>query len=204
MAKPDLRTTRERILDATLEVLGRSGPRRLSLSAVAAAAGVSRPTLYRWFESKEALLKAFGAHEQAAFDAGIAAVIAGRAKTDRLAAVLRFIVDFQRSSSLSRMVEVEPEYVLDQMARALPITRKRLLPYFSGPNGFTIATVVTRIALSHMLLPDDDTDLFLAELRSAAGLDAGRARARRGRTPARRRRDTTLRRARLNRRPTAS
>src|SRR5215510_6965760 len=98
--------THERILAATLEVLGRAGPRRLSLSDVAAAAGVSRPTLYRWFPSKEALLEAFGAYEQAKFDAGIAAVIAGLAKTDRLEAVLRFIVDFQQSSSLSRMVEV--------------------------------------------------------------------------------------------------
>jgi AcrR family transcriptional regulator len=195
MGKADL-TTRERILDATLEVLARSGPRKLSLSAVAAAAGVSRPTLYRWFESKEALLEAFGAHEQAAFDAGIAAVIAGVAKTDRLEAALRFIVDFQRLSSLSRMVEVEPEYVLHQMARVLPITRRRLLPYFPGPNGFTIATVVTRIALSHMLLPDDDTDLFLAELRSAAGLDTGRARFRHRRPLARRFPDKTLRRAR--------
>jgi len=171
--------TRERILAATLDVLGRAGPRRLSLSDVAAAAGVSRPTLYRWFPSKEALLEAFGAYEQAQFDGGIAAVIADVAGTEQLEAVLRFIVDFQQSSSLSRMVEVEPEYVLHQMARVLPVTRERLLPYFAGPNRFTIATVVTRIALSHMLLPDDDTDLFLAELRSAAGLEARRTRSRR-------------------------
>ncbi|MCB1004277.1 MAG: helix-turn-helix transcriptional regulator, partial [Acidimicrobiales bacterium] len=38
-------TTTERILDATLEVLARSGPRKLSLSDVATTAGVSRPTL---------------------------------------------------------------------------------------------------------------------------------------------------------------
>jgi len=186
MPRDDRTPTRERILAATLDVLGRAGPRRLSLSDVAAAAGVSRPTLYRWFPSKEALLGAFGAYEQAQFDAGIAAVIAGLAETDRLEAVLRFIVDFQQSSSLSRMVEVEPEYVLHQMARVLPMTRERLLRYFPGPNRFTIAAVVTRIALSHMLLPDEDADLFLAELRSAAGLDAAPARSRRRRTPARR------------------
>jgi AcrR family transcriptional regulator len=196
MAQVDGTSTSERILAATLDVLGRAGPRRLSLSDVAAAAGVSRPTLYRWFPSKEALLEAFGAYEQAKFDAGIAAVIAGVARTDRLGAVLRFIVDFQQSSSLSRMVEIEPEYVLQQMARVLPITRERLLPYFPRPNRFTIATVVTRIALSHMLLPDDDTDLFLAELRSAAGLDAGRGRSRRRRTAARRLSGKTMRRAR--------
>jgi AcrR family transcriptional regulator len=196
MARADRTSTSERILAATLDVLGRAGPRRLSLSDVAAAAGVSRPTLYRWFPSKQALLEAFGAYEQAKFDAGTAAVIVGLARTDRLEAVLRFIVDFQQSSSLSRMVEIEPEYVLQQMARVLPITRERLLPYFPGRNRFTIATVVTRIALSHMLLPDDDTNLFLAELRSAAGLDAGRSRARRRRIPARRPPGKTLRRAR--------
>ena len=33
-----------------------------------------------------------------------------------------------------------------------------------------VAPVVTRIALSHALIPDDDPDLFYAELRHAAGL----------------------------------
>ena len=61
MAEPDVLTTRERILDATLGVLARSGPRKLTLSAVATAAGVSRPTLYRCFPSKKKLLDAFGA-----------------------------------------------------------------------------------------------------------------------------------------------
>ena len=42
---------------ATSEVLGRSGQAKLSLSEVALQAGVSRPTLYRWFASKDDLLK---------------------------------------------------------------------------------------------------------------------------------------------------
>jgi AcrR family transcriptional regulator len=153
---------------------------------VAAEAGVSRPTLYRWFPSKGALLDAFGRYEQAKFDAGIAAVIEGLTGEARLDAVLRFIVEFQHSSSLRRMMEVEPEYVVQQMRRALPITRRRLLPYFQGSDAFTVATIVTRIALSHALLPDDDPDLFLRELRTAAGLphgrSAGRARRRRAAT----------------------
>ena len=62
MDEGDTTPTSDRILDATLAVLGRAGPRRLSLSDVASAAGVSRPTLYRWFPSKEALLEAFGAY----------------------------------------------------------------------------------------------------------------------------------------------
>ena len=52
-------STRQRILAATAEVLGRNGKTKLSLSEVATQAGVSRPTLYRWFASKEELLSAF-------------------------------------------------------------------------------------------------------------------------------------------------
>ena len=68
MSERDALTTRERILEATLDVLARSGPRKLSLSDVAEAAGVSRPTLYRWFPSKEELLDAFGRYEQRKYD----------------------------------------------------------------------------------------------------------------------------------------
>ncbi len=52
-------STRGRILAATAEVLGANGMTKLSLSEVALQAGVSRPTLYRWFASKQELLDAF-------------------------------------------------------------------------------------------------------------------------------------------------
>ncbi len=86
-------------------------------------------------------------------------------------AILRFIVGFQHTYSLRRMVEVEPEHVIYQMTRVMPIMRARLLPHFPGPDGFIVANVVTRVALSHALIPDDDPELFYAELRHAAGLD---------------------------------
>jgi AcrR family transcriptional regulator len=166
----DERPTAVRILDAAAEVLARTGPRRLSLSDVAAEAGVSRPTLYKWFPSKEMLLEAFGRHEQQKYDAGIAAVIAGLGDDQRLDAVLEFIVEFQHSYSLRRMVDVEPEHVLTQMARVLPIMRGRLEALFPRPDGGTVASIVTRIALSHALLPDDDPAAFLHELRTAASV----------------------------------
>jgi AcrR family transcriptional regulator len=169
----DEATTSERILEATLEVLARSGPRKLSLSDVAATAGVSRPTLYYWFASKETLLDAFGRYEQQKYDAGIAAAVAGLEGDERLDAVLRFIVEFQHAYSLRRMVDVEPEHVVHQMTRVLPIMRDRLLPHFPGPDGHIVASVIARIALSHALIPDDNADQFAAELRHAAGLDVG-------------------------------
>ena len=79
---------------------------------MAATAGVSRPTLYRWFPSKEALLEAFGVYEQQKYDAGIAAAVAGLEGEARLDAILRFIVEFQHTYSLRRIVDVEPEHVV--------------------------------------------------------------------------------------------
>ena len=70
-------STRRRILAATFVVLARDGRRKLQLSDVAAEAKVSRPTLYRYFGSKEGLLEAFGLYEQDNFDSGIAAAMAG-------------------------------------------------------------------------------------------------------------------------------
>ena len=70
-------STRRRILAATFVVLSRDGRRKLQLSDVAAEANVSRPTLYRYFGSKDGLLEAFGLYEQDNFDSGIAAAMAG-------------------------------------------------------------------------------------------------------------------------------
>jgi AcrR family transcriptional regulator len=172
----DEESIRDRLLAATREVLARTGTEKLALSDVASTAGVSRPTLYRRFASKEELLEAFGLYEQARYDAGIATATAGLEGRDRLEAVLRFIVEFQHTYALRRIVDIEPEHVLFQMARVLPITRERLLPYFPGPDGPTTASVITRVALCHYMLPDDDPANFLRELRHAAGLPPERKR----------------------------
>ena len=63
-------STRERILAATAEVLGSNGITKLSLSDVAAQAGLSRPTLYRWFGSKQELMDAFVVWERSFYETG--------------------------------------------------------------------------------------------------------------------------------------
>ena len=59
----------DRILDAARHLVLGMGARRLSLSDVATRAGVSRPTIYRYFASKEALIDALGTQERRRFDA---------------------------------------------------------------------------------------------------------------------------------------
>jgi AcrR family transcriptional regulator len=171
------RSTRRRILAATFVVLARSGRKNLMLSAVAAEADVSRPTLYRYFPSKDALLDAFGLYEQDNFDAGIANAVAGLRGYERLDAALQFIVDFQHSYSLGFLVDVEPEYVLSQMHRVMPLLHDRIARIIAGEHADIAAATVVRVAVCHYLVGDNDRDKFLGELRYAAGLEPRRGRA---------------------------
>lgn len=167
---------RRRILDATGAVLARSGSHNLQLADVAAEAGVSRPTLYRHFGSKERLLDEFCHYEQDKFDAGIAAAMTGLRGDDRLDAALQFIVEFQYTHSSAPIVHIEPAVVLAQTGRVMPIMRDRIRRAIAGDNADIKASALVRIAVCHYLIQDDAPDVFLAELRLAAGLDPHRRR----------------------------
>lgn len=167
-------STRRRILAATFVVLARDGRRKLQLSDVAAEAKVSRPTLYRYFGSKEGLLEAFGLYEQDNFDAGIAAAMTGFSGADRLDAALQFIVDFQSTYSLGSLADTEPEHVLYQMKRVLPIMHERIARIIPGERSGIAAAAVVRIAVCHYVIGGDSAAQFLAELRHAAGIEPSR------------------------------
>jgi AcrR family transcriptional regulator len=163
-------STRHRILVATADVLGRNGQTKLSLSEVALQAGVSRPTLYRWFASKGELLDAFGVYEREMFDTGISRATAGLRGTEKLDAALRFIVSYQHSYSGVRLVDIEPEVVIGQLGRIIPIMRTRLAKLLTGPNAAVKAATAIRVAVSHYIVRSDDDDQFLAQLRHAVGI----------------------------------
>jgi AcrR family transcriptional regulator len=172
-------STRRRILAATFMVLARDGRRKLQLSDVAAEAKVSRPTLYRYFGSKEGLLEAFGLYEQYDFDSGIAAAMAGLSGADRLDAALRFIVEFQSTYSLGSLADIEPAHVVHQMKRVLPIMHERIARIIPGDENEVAASAVVRIAMRHYMIPSGCPDQFLAELRHTAGLGTSRRRMKR-------------------------
>jgi AcrR family transcriptional regulator len=163
-------STRSRILAATTEVLARSGQAKLSLSEVALQAGVSRPTLYRWFASKEELLEGFGRYERDLFDSGVNKATARLRGNEKLDAALRFIVEYQQSYSGVRMIDIEPEVVIAQLATIIPTMRARLERLISGPNAAVKAATATRVAVSHYVVRSDDGDQLLAQLRHAVGI----------------------------------
>jgi AcrR family transcriptional regulator len=161
-------STRERILAATAGVLGNHGTTKLSLSEVAAQAGVSRPTLYRWFASKEELLDAFVVWERKHYDRAVTEVDQTLSADDRLDATLRIIVEYQRSYPGLRMVDIEPAHVIARLAQFIPLMRERLERLTPGSDAALAAATTIRVAISHYLVRSDDADEFLAQLRHAA------------------------------------
>lgn len=166
----DETSSRNRILKATAEVLARNGQTKLSLSEVALQAGVSRPTLYRWFASKEELLRAFSVYERHMFDSGISRATAGLRGADKLDAALQFIVSYQQSYSGVRLIDIEPEVVIAQLGTILPTMRARLERLLTGPNASVKAATAIRVAVSHYVVRSDDAEQFLSQLRHAVGI----------------------------------
>jgi TetR/AcrR family transcriptional repressor of uid operon len=167
--EPDT-STRERILAATAEVMARNGMTKLSLSKVALQAGVSRPTLYRWFGSKKELLDAYVVWERLLWERAMANAIAGLAPRDRLDAVLRVIAMGQQAYPGLRMVDIEPAEVIKKLSDIIPLMRERVERLMPGAHGGETAATVVRVAISHYLVRSDDADDFLAQLRHAAGV----------------------------------
>jgi hypothetical protein len=131
---------------------------------------VSQQALCRSLVSKRSSLDSTIQWEMDAFARGIAKAIAGSCGDGKLEAALRFIVEYQKSSE-HRMVDVEPVHTIGQLGPMIPILReqlRRLLP--PELNSEVVADAAVRVAMSHYLVPSDDSDQFLAQLRCAVGL----------------------------------
>ncbi len=75
------RTTRQRILVAARDLLVARGVRRVSMDEVAAAAGVTRMTVYRYFGDRESLVEAAFLHLAESLEA-VAADLGDKARPD--------------------------------------------------------------------------------------------------------------------------
>lgn len=171
------------ILDGARRAIVECGPDRLTMSAVAAAAGVSRPTLYRWFPTKADLLAAITAHESALFADALRDVVeAQRSPRRKLDAALRHLVTYLDESMGMGSISVDTEFALRSLAASLgpqsellaallgnalaevPAVRVRALSRQQAAEMFL------RLAYSHYLMPHPDPDVVLTAMRSFAGL----------------------------------
>jgi AcrR family transcriptional regulator len=174
----------DRILDAAGRLVLSMGARKLSLSDVATLAGVSRPTIYRYFVSKEELIDALGARVRRRFDAAMERAMEGVTGLARWEAAVDVVVTFLEDQPPGRQLDLNPGFAHGQMAGALPMITEKLMVVLQQcvrEDGFDstmstrdLAGAVARVALSHYIFPDADPTAGRREIRAAAGLSAGR------------------------------
>ncbi len=182
MAVPS--TSAQLILVAARRAIAAKGPGKLTLSEVAAAAGVSRPTLYRWFPTRDDLFAALTEYERTQFDEGLRGVIEGhRTPARRLDAGLRYLLTYLDEAMGADPIGVDPGFALRSLSESLTAqveTLVRMLgpaldqvPAVRGPGDgrAQAAELFLRVAYSHFLLPGSDTAGLLASLRAPGCLD---------------------------------
>ena len=170
----------DRILDAARRLLLTTGARKMSLSDVATLAGVSRPTIYRYFVSKEDLIDALGAQERRRFDAAMERAMRGVDGVVRLEAAVDVVVSFVEDQPPGRQLDLDPGFALEQMTQALPMITGRLTAVVQqcaredGVDGAVsargLAGAIARVATSHYMFPDADSTAVRRQIRAAAGL----------------------------------
>lgn len=102
-----------RILSGALDAIAARGVKRLSMSDIIDASGVSRGTLYRYFSNKDQVLSAVAEFVCTGFESGIRE--AGKGIEDpilRLKAVMQFYARYTAENSPGRVFEVEPAFHL--------------------------------------------------------------------------------------------
>jgi AcrR family transcriptional regulator len=171
------------ILAAAMRAIADRGPEQLTMSAVARSAGVSRPTLYRWFPTKADLLLAIGRYAEEQFDAGLQRLVEEHPDPSaRLGAALRYLVSYLDEAVGPDPIGVDPAFALrslaaslaphvEALARLLGDALDEVPAVRSGAlSREGAAELFLRLAYSHYLVPHADPDALLADLRALAGL----------------------------------
>jgi AcrR family transcriptional regulator len=161
--------TVDRILGATLRLVGRRGVKRLGMQEVSEAAGVSRGTLYRYFPSKDHLMDAVAVFDEQQFSDGLAAALAsGRDPAEKIRLFVAFAFDYIRMHPARSLFESEPAFVLGYLLVHLPKLQSTLLEQLgdaldaapavaSGSlSREQLADIVVRLFASSFIIPEPD------------------------------------------------
>jgi AcrR family transcriptional regulator len=119
--------TRRRILHGALQAIGDTGIARISMRAIAEAAGVSRGTVYRYFQNTDEVLLAVSVFDQRRYNEGVReAVDAAAPGIDKLRAHLKYSFGFLANHPSRWMVEHEPLFLLGYLTEQMPAMGKAL------------------------------------------------------------------------------
>lgn len=158
-----------RILSGALDAIAARGVKRLTMSDIIDASGVSRGTLYRYFSNMDQVLAAVAEFVCTGFENGIRD--AGKNITDpmlRLKSVMQFYAYYTGENSPGRVFEVEPGFHLaffrSRFVRYKQAVRDALEPtcdYLDELLGVAMnrdgfVETLVRLQLSTLLVPASD------------------------------------------------
>lgn len=158
-----------KILSGALDAIASRGVRRLSMSDIIDASGVSRGTLYRYFSNKDEVLAAVSEYVCTGFETGIHEAGQGIADPiERFKAVMQFYARYTHENSPDRVFEVEPAFHLaffrSRFGRYKVAVQDALDPVFDHLetlmdetiNRDAFVEVLVRTQLSTLLVPASD------------------------------------------------
>jgi len=174
LADPSTDAVGESIVDAALEEFLTYGLRRTNVDVVARRAGVSRATLYRRFDGKDALVQAVLVRESRRFFGSVAAAVAEVSTVeDRLVEGFVVGVRYARADRLlNRLLASDPEALLPYLttngalvvaaARDFLVRQGGSYPLVGDRTPAGVAELFVRLAISFTLMPESaislDTD----------------------------------------------
>jgi len=152
--------TRARIMLAAVEQCEEVGLRRATMEDVARRAGFGRATLYRYFPSKDALVRAIILAEAQAFFAALDGAIAEcSSDEERVAEGFAFALAYARSHVLlAKLLRSEPETLLPYLiggGELIRIATEAVSARIDGSQrGRENAELLVRLVLSLALTPE--------------------------------------------------
>jgi AcrR family transcriptional regulator len=174
------RSTDDRLLDATGMVMARVGWSRVTMADVAAAADVSRQTLYKRFGSRAELAQAYVLREAGRLVALVESAITTRAGDPRAAIAAAFDVFLAAAAEhplvraivgegegdgaaggdeLLELVTIRGRSVLDTAAHHLSAILRDTWPALSPASADLAGEIAVRLAISTAALPDGPAHL---------------------------------------------
>lgn len=158
-----------KILSGALDAIAERGVRRLSMSDIIDASGVSRGTMYKYFSNKEDVLAAVAEYVCTGFENGIqAAADESDDPIERFRKVMQFYSRYTNENSPDRVFEVEPRFHLSffrsrfgRYKIAVAAALKPVFDHFEHLLGEeidrqTFVEALVRLQLSTLLVPADE------------------------------------------------
>jgi AcrR family transcriptional regulator len=158
-----------KILDGAIRAISSRGAKRLSMSDVIEASGVSRGTLYKYFSDKDEVLAAVSESVSVNFENGVRmAAAAHSGPIDRFRAVMRFYSAYTIAQLPARVFEFEPGFHLEffrtHFARHKAAVSDALTHTFdhldrvggAQVNRAVIVEALVRMQLSTLIVPADE------------------------------------------------